>query len=172
MIAVSSMRCMDIATGRDLERALGITHAEREKLVQCGLIAEMGTIGRATAYKQKSVEALAGLPQFDAPGRTLAVRLGAPHPADDEDPVTRTWRGWHERWDDATKAHAAAAWWQVHEPATVEHLAALVGPVVVGLWAVTGFTRDRRVVAFHVLPTQQRPRALLPLGRGPLTARL
>lgn len=167
-------------TGREVETQLEITHGERTKLVDAGLLRPIGNAGRAVIYDKGSVEALNEIPIARIPSPAIAVRLGPPQSADDEteyveDRHRREWRGWSEEWDERTKIKAASMWWEVADPARLVGgtLLAVVAHVVVGAWAITGYDYNEHIgrVAFRVEPTSTSTRLVrsqLRLGRGPL----
>lgn len=168
------------ATGREVEQQLAITHGERGKLTEAGILRPVGTAGRATLYDADEIGELRRRTPAQVSAPAIAVRLGGPQRTDDEermrsDPFYREWRGWSASWDKGTQRDAARMWWEVADPGRLHGgaLIAVVSHVVVGAWRIVDHHFDEAIgrVAFEVTDSPELrnfSQTTLRLGRGPL----
>lgn len=124
-------------TAREAAAALQVSYRDLRKIAACGLL-DGQSIGAAIAYPAAAVREMAAREPITLPSteNAIAVRLSAPTPAGDEE--DREWMGWHQTWPDTRKRDAVRGWWRIapehRDPGTA--LIAIVGPIVVGVWAI------------------------------------
>jgi|SRR5699024_8678754 len=130
---------MDELSAAQVIDRLAITYRDLRKLASCGVLRGRKR-GTATAYPAQYVHELASRAELQPGREAIAVRLGPPSEITDPTWPDRKLIGWHEDWDESTKRNAVRGWWRIaHDlraPGTP--MVALVGPIIVGAWTVTG----------------------------------
>lgn len=124
---------------RAIADVLGIGLNTSRRLGSCGIFGPpAGTVARPE-YSRAVIEELAQRVLVDVATLppTLVVRLGEPRPSMSD---WRSHSGWTESAPESQRRNAARGDWRIRLEAPERYLlAAMVGPFVVGAWAITGF---------------------------------